>query len=148
MFLAQTAVNRDRLRQDIFYFQSSESYDVNLFVVTNLVSHFARHIALLAVEELSTPFITIMVISIHILTTMWTLFFTLKFLKRYFSKLLAYIRDIFTVCFSFFIPIRNVSFVFRQSNTTSNAEESSNQADICFSNHEWLPRLSWMLFTN
>ena len=61
--IVQTAVDRDKLQQAIFSLQASEVYDANFSVVTNSVRHFARHTFLLALEELSTPFITIMVIT-------------------------------------------------------------------------------------
>ena len=80
--IAQTAVDRDKLQQAISSLQASEVYDANFSVVTNSVRHFAQHTFLLALEEPSTPFITIMVILIQILTTIWTLVFTLKCVKK------------------------------------------------------------------
>ena len=128
--IAQTAVDRDKLQQAISWLQASEVYDANFSVVTNSVRHFAQHTFLLALEELSTPFITIMVILIHvqILTTIWTLVFTLKCVKKYLPKFLAYSRDIFTVCFSTFLSTG-------KSITTSNTDESSNHEDTSISEH-------------
>ena len=125
--IAQTAVDRDKLQKAIFSLQASEVYDTNFSVVTNSVRHFAQHTFLLALEELSTPFITIMVILIQILTT-WTLVFTLKCVKKYFPKFLAYSRDIFTVCFSTFLSTS-------KSITISNTDESSNHKDTSISEH-------------
>ena len=87
--IAQTAVDRDKLQQAIFSLQASEVYDANFSVVTNSVRHFARHTFLLALEELSTPFITIMVLLIQILTTIWILVFTLKCVKKISSKIVV-----------------------------------------------------------
>ena len=82
-----------------------------------------------------------MVILIQLLTTTLTLLFTLKCLKRYLPKLLAYNRDIFTVFFSFFPSVSKFSSLFRQSNNTSNADKSCNQDDTCISNHNRLQPL-------
>ena len=71
--IAQTAADGDKLQQAISSLQASEVYDANFSVVTNFVRHFVRHTFLLSLEELSTPFITIMVILIQILTKIWTL---------------------------------------------------------------------------
>ena len=127
--IAQTAVDRDKLQQAISSLQASEVYDANFSVVTNSVRHFARHTFLLALEELSTPFITIMVILIQILTTIWALVFTLKCIKKYLPKFLTYSRDIFNVCFSTFLSTG-------KSITTSNTDESrSNHEDTSISEH-------------
>ena len=71
---AQTALDRDKLQQAIFSLQAREVYDANFSVITNSVRHFARHTFLLALEELSTSFITIMLIPIKILTIMCIFF--------------------------------------------------------------------------
>ena len=77
--IAQTAVDKDKLQHAIFSPQASKVYDPNFSVATNSVYHFARHTFLFrALEELSTPFITIILILIQILTTIWILVFTLK----------------------------------------------------------------------
>ena len=76
--ISQIALDRDKLQLAIFSVQASEVYDANFSIVTNSVCYFACHIFLLALKELSTPFITVVVILIQILTTIWTLLFTLK----------------------------------------------------------------------
>ena len=68
--IAQTAVDRDKLQQAIFSLQASEVYDANFSVIANSVRHFARQPFLLALEEFSTPFITIILILIEILRAM------------------------------------------------------------------------------
>ena len=139
--IAQTAVDGDKLQQAISSLQASEVYDANFSVVTNSVRHFVRHTFLLALEELFTPFITIMVILIQILTTIWSLVFTLKCVKKYFPKFLACSRDILTVCFSTFLSIGKCFSVFHQSITTSNTDESSNHEDSSISDHVMLQSL-------
>ena len=136
--IVQTAVDRGKLQQAIFLLQASEVYDASFSVVTNSVRHFAGHTFLLALEELFTPFIIIMVILIQILTTLWTLVFTLNCVKKYHPKFLAYSRHIFTVCFSSFLFIGKCFSVFHQSTNTSNIDESSNHEDILISDHNRL----------
>ena len=101
--IAHTAVDRDKLQHAIFSLQASKVYDANFFfsVVTNSVRHFARRTFLLALEKLSTPFITIMFILIQILTTMWILVFTLKCLKKISSKIVV-MCNFFCVCVLFY----------------------------------------------
>ena len=57
------------------------------------------------------------------------------------SKFLAYIRNIFTLCFSSVFSISKCFSVFHQSTNTSNTDESCNYEDILISDHNWLQPL-------
>ena len=75
------------------------------------------------------------------LTTIQTLVFTLKCLKKYFPNLLSDSVDIFTVSFSSFISISKCFSVFYQSTNTSKSDESCNQDDTFISDHNRLQPL-------
>ena len=140
--VAQTAVDRDKLQQAIYSLQASEVCETNFSVVTNSVHHIAQH-------NFSFSFFKKTFHTFHNghgysntnFNNNMDFSFTIKCLKKYFSKLLAYSGDIFTVWFSSFLSINKCFSIFHQSTNISNTDESCSQEDTLLSDYNRLQHL-------
>ena len=68
--------------------KSSENDDANMTAVSKELQTFAHQSLLLALSEISSPIITLLFFILQILSSIWALVFTVKFLKKDAPKLL------------------------------------------------------------
>ena len=80
--LSQTAVDRQEMKTAMQMLTTSKKDDVNINQVTTSLQNFAHQTLLLALSEISSPFVTVIFMALQILAFIWAEVTTVKCLKN------------------------------------------------------------------
>ena len=80
--LSQTAVDRQEMKTAMQMLTTSEKDDANINQVTTSHQNFAHQTLLLALNEISSPFVTVIFIALQILAFIWAVVTAVKCLKK------------------------------------------------------------------
>ena len=80
--LSQTAVDRQEMKTAMQKLTTSEKDDANINQVTTSLQNFAHQTLLLALSEISSPFVTVIFIVLQILAFIWAVVATVECLKN------------------------------------------------------------------
>ena len=80
--ISQTAVDRDEVKNAINMMISTEEESANMSEVATDLQTFAHRTLLLALSEITSPIVTFLFTVIQVLSFIWTIVLTVKFLKN------------------------------------------------------------------
>ena len=82
-FLSQTFVDTENLKNTMKLLSSTENDDADLNKVSSTVQTFAHRTLLLALSEISSPFVTALLFLLQVLSFVWAMAHSIKFFKNY-----------------------------------------------------------------
>ena len=91
--LSQTAVDRQEIKTAIQMLTTSEKDDANINQMTTSLQNFAHQTVLLALSEISSPFVTVIFMALQILAFIWAVVATVKCLKKNVIPLLCNAKE-------------------------------------------------------
>ena len=90
--LSQTAAEKAQIHTAMQLLGSSEQDDANLTQVTNSIQSFAHKTLLLAISEISSPFLTAFIFLLQFLAFAWSIYFSVKFIREQCFPFLLHVR--------------------------------------------------------